>query len=288
MNYQLKSRAYHGAYTDTTVLRLKSMEKSSAKTSHARRHTPFPSADSHSAAISSVRSRVLLYYASWSTIRRSLCCVWLMCSLVPSSPAPCWPAEAAATLAPQHRSGIGSRGAPLYGAIRATPSLPTQTGPAPPREDATRTRAGVRVAAAWARHAGARAARGARDARAAARRGRLAGRRVGGGAGGRRARAARVELSSILGGLTARTRGTPAHLRQSLPPPLPASRLEGGSTSAGIGARRALGIVAAIWGRRGMVGGTAVINQAFKEYDSHSSQNYLRTREREEWLRGRT
>ena len=42
----------------------KSMEKSSAKTSHARRHTPFPSADSHSAAISSVRSRVLLYYAS--------------------------------------------------------------------------------------------------------------------------------------------------------------------------------------------------------------------------------
>ena len=30
------------------------------------------------------------------------------------------------------------------------------------------------------------------------------------------ARAARVELSSILGGLTARSRGTPAHLRQSL------------------------------------------------------------------------
>jgi hypothetical protein len=62
-----------------------------------------------------------------------------------------------------------------------------------------------------------RAARRARAARAAARRGRLAGRRVGGGrAGGRRARAARVELSSILGGLTARSRGTPAHLRQSL------------------------------------------------------------------------
>jgi hypothetical protein len=40
----------------------------------------------------------------------------------------------------------------------------------------------------------------------------------GGGARGRAegARAARVELSSILGGLTARSRGTPAHLRQSL------------------------------------------------------------------------
>jgi hypothetical protein len=133
-------------------------------------------------------------------------------------------------------------------------------------------RAGVRVAAARARHAGARAARGARDARAAARRGRLAGRRVGGRAGGRRARAARVDLSSIVGGLTARTRGTPAHLRQSLPPPLPASRLEGGSTPAGVGARRALGIVAAIWGRRGMVGGTAVINQALQgcRYPSQS------------------
>jgi hypothetical protein len=35
-------------------------------------------------------------------------------------------------------------------------------------------------------------------------------------------------------------------------------------------------MVAAIWGRRGMVGGNAVINQAFKEDDSHSSQNYLR------------
>jgi hypothetical protein len=33
----------------------------------------------------------------------------------------------------------GSRGPPWHGAIRATPFLPTQTGPAPPREDATRT-----------------------------------------------------------------------------------------------------------------------------------------------------
>ena len=97
----------------------------------------------------------------------------------------------------------------------------------------------------------------------------------GGRAGGRRARAARVELSSIVGGLTARSRGTPAHLRQSLPPPLPASRLEGGSTPAGVGARRALGIVAAIWGRRGMVGGTAVINQALQI--ANPSQSNLTT-----------
>ncbi len=53
-------------------------------------------------------------------------------------------------------ASIGSRGPPWHGAIRATPSLPTQTGPAPPREDATRARAGVRVAAARARNAGAR------------------------------------------------------------------------------------------------------------------------------------
>jgi hypothetical protein len=96
-----------------------------------------------------------------------------------------------------------------YGAIRATPSLPTQTGPAPPREDATRT-SGVRVAAARARHAGAGPQEGrgphARPPRRA---------EGGGRAGGRRARAARVELSSILGGLTACSRGTPAHLRQS-------------------------------------------------------------------------
>lgn len=124
-----------------------------------------------------------------------------------------------------------------------------------------RARAGVRVAAARARHAGARphAGRGTH-----ARRHGAAALPGGGRAGGRRARAARVELSSILGGLPARTRGTPAHLRQSFPPPLPASRLEGGSTSAGVGARRALGMVAAIWGRRGMVGGTAVINQALQ------------------------
>ena len=152
-----------------------------------------------------------------------------------------------------------SPGAPNPHKVQTAPSacnssLPTQTGPAQPREDTTRTKAGVRVAAARARHAGAgpHAGRG----RVAAC---LAGRRVGGGARGRAegARAASVELSSILGGLTARTRGTPTHLRQSLPPPLPASRLEGGSTSAGIGARRALGIVDAIRGRRGMVGGTA-------------------------------
>ena len=36
-------------------------------------------------------------------------------------------------------AGIGSRGPPWYGAIRATSSLPIQTGPAPPREDDTRT-----------------------------------------------------------------------------------------------------------------------------------------------------
>jgi hypothetical protein len=108
-------------------------------------------------------------------------------------------------------------GPPWYGALRATPSLPTQTGPAPPREDATRT-SGRESRGSAGSPRRRRAARRARAARAAARRGRLAGRRVGGRAGGRSARAARVELSSILGGLTARTRGTPAHLRQSFPP----------------------------------------------------------------------
>ena len=67
----------------------KSMEKSSAKTSHARRHTPFPSAYSHSAAISSVRSRVLLYYASWSTIAllcsaHVLSCAVITCTMLAS------------------------------------------------------------------------------------------------------------------------------------------------------------------------------------------------------------
>ena len=88
-------------------------------------------------------------------------------------------------------AGIGSRGGPWYGAIRATPSLPTQTGPAPPREDATRT-SGRESRGSAGSPRRRRAARRARAARAAARRGRLAGRRVGGGrAGGRRARARR-------------------------------------------------------------------------------------------------
>ena len=47
--------------------------------------------------------------------------------------------SAAATLAPRHRCRYRlPRRPPWYGAIRATPSLPTQTGPVPPREDATR------------------------------------------------------------------------------------------------------------------------------------------------------
>jgi hypothetical protein len=69
----------------------------------------------------------------------------------------------------------------------------------------------------------------------------------------------------------------PSHLRQSFHLP-PASRLEGGSMSAGIGARRALGIVAAIWGRRGMVRAAPRLSTK-KEGNCHSRQNHLRTRE---------
>ncbi len=167
-----------------------------------------------------------------------------------------------------------------YGAIHATPFLPTQTGPAPPCEDATGTsgresrQRGLATPAPGRKQGAGRTPGGtARPPRRPEGDGR---------AGGRRARAARVELSSILGGLTARTRGTRAHLRQSFHPPLPASRLEG--ASAGVGARRVLGIVAAIWGRRGMVSGTGVINQTFTrpndQGNSHPSPKYLRTRER--------
>jgi hypothetical protein len=113
----------------------------------------------------------------------------------------------------------GSRGPPWHGAIRATPFLPTHTGPAPPHEDATCT-SGRESRGSAGSPRPRRAASRARAARAAARRGRLAGWRVYGGWGargraGRAPRAARVELSSILGGLTARSRGTPAHLQQS-------------------------------------------------------------------------
>ena len=187
-----------------------------------------------------------------------LSCAVITCTILAT-------AEAATTLAPRHRCRYRLPGSPM---VRRHPrnSFPSHSDRTCA---ATRGRHGHTSGRESRGSAGSprrrRAARRARAARAAARRGRrLAGRRVGGRAGGRRARAARVELSSILGGLTARTRGTPAHLRQSLPPPLPASRLEGGSTPAGVGARRALGIVAAIWGRRGMVGGTAVINQALQ------------------------
>ncbi len=114
---------------------------------------------------------------------------------------------------PCSRCRYRHRGPPWYGAIRATPFLPTQTAPAPPREDATGTSGREsRCSAGSPRRR--RAASRARAARPAARRGRLAGRRVGGAREGG-GRAARVELSSILGGLTARTRGTRAHLRQS-------------------------------------------------------------------------
>jgi hypothetical protein len=142
-------------------------------------------------------------------------------------------------------AGIGSRGPPSCTAPSA------QLLPFPLRPDlrhharTPRARAGVRVAAARAQRGLATPAPGRTQGagRTARRHGAAAS--PGGGWGGARgraegARAARVELSSILRGLTARSRGTPAHLRQSLPPPLPASRLEGGSTSAGVGAQRAL------------------------------------------------
>ena len=113
-----------------------------------------------------------------------------------------------------------------------------------------RARVGVRVAAERARHAGAgpHAGRGthARRHGAAA--------SPGGGWGARgRAEGARGEGRAEFD--SRRAYGTlsrnPCTSAAIIPPPLPASRLEGGSTSAGVGARRALGIVAAIWGRRG-------------------------------------
>ncbi len=139
------------------------------RSAHARRHSltlaPFPTdstpiAPLDSAAISlTVRSRVLVFTLHlWRHRTTALLCAWLcvahvllMCSLLcrhhlhhvgqRRRPPP---------LLHGTDAGIGSRGGAWYGAIRATPS-----GPAPPREDATRARAGVRVAAARARHAGA-------------------------------------------------------------------------------------------------------------------------------------
>ena len=173
-------------------------------------------------------------------------------------------------------------GAPWYGAIRATPFLPTQTGPAPPREDATGTsgresrQRGLATLAPGRKQGAGRTPGGtARPPR----------RPEGGGrAGGRRARPARVELSSILGGLTARTRGTPAHLRQSfhlLPLHLGwqvAPRRLVWVLGAPLVKWLLSGVVAAWCGR-----GTAVINQTFTRPNdqgySHPSPKNLRTRE---------
>ena len=90
----------------------------------------------------------------------ALSCYWLMLSYAPSSPAPSLgqcrrpPERPRPPLLHGTDAGIGSRGPPWHGAIRATPSLSTQTGPAPPREDATRT-SGRESRGSGARHAGA-------------------------------------------------------------------------------------------------------------------------------------
>ena len=78
-----------------------------ATTASIRRHSPtnapFPTdstADSAAIRLTCTEpSTCVLFLRSTA---RPLCYVLLMCSLVPSSPAPCWPAEAAATLAPRH------------------------------------------------------------------------------------------------------------------------------------------------------------------------------------------
>jgi hypothetical protein len=187
--------------------------------------------------------------------------------LQPSSPAPSGPASASGRhpCSTRHRCRLRLPGPPM---VRRHPrnSFPSHS-------DRTCTATRGRHAHTSGREsrgsAGSRrrrrAARRARAARAAAWRGSLAGRRVRGGAreGGGPARGeGRAEFDSRRAyGTLSRNPCTSAAI---FPPPLPASRLEGGSTPAGIGARRALGMVAAICGRRGMVGGTAVINQALQ------------------------
>ncbi len=189
---------------------------------------------------------------------------------------------AAATLAPHGTdAGKDSRGGPMaWRHPRNSFPSHTQTGPAPPHARTPRARAGVRVAAARARHAGAGPHAGRGPHGVAARRGRLAGRRMGGRAGGRCGRARGEGLSEFDSRRAYSTRNPCAHLRQSLPSPLPASRLEGGSTSAGVGGRRALGMVAAIWGRRGMVWAALRLSTKLFKDDSQPSQNYLRIRGR--------
>jgi hypothetical protein len=145
-----------------------------------------------------------------------LSCYWLMLARAPSSPAPSGPASASGRhpCSTRHRCGhVGSRGA--HGTAPSVQLLLFPLRPDLRRHARTpHARAGVRVAAARARHATPGRKQGAGRTRGGtARPPRRA--EGGGGAGGRMARAARVELSSILGELTARTRGTPAHLRQS-------------------------------------------------------------------------
>ena len=67
----------------------KSMEKSSAKTSPCATTHAVSLRQPDSAAISSVRSRVLLYYASWSTIAllcsaHVLSCAVITCTMLAS------------------------------------------------------------------------------------------------------------------------------------------------------------------------------------------------------------
>ena len=174
---------------------------------------------------------------------------------------------AAATLAPHGTdAGKGSRGGPMaWRHPRNSFPSHTQTGPAPPREDATRTSG--RESRGSARLATPAPGRTQGVGRTARRHG--AASSPGGGWGGAREGDGRARGEGLSEFDSRRAYGTlsrnPCTSAAITPPPQhPASRLEGGSTPAGVGARRALGMVAAIWGRRGMVGGTAVINQALQ------------------------
>ena len=162
---------------------------------------------------------------------------------------------AAANLAPRH-TVIGSRGA--HGTAPSTQLLPTplRSTCVVTRGRHARTRAGVRVGGPHAGSGGRTRGGTARPPRRA---------EGGGRAGGRRRAVprARVELSLILGWLTACLPRTPVHIcgNESILPPMAASRLEGGSTSGcGDGAWRARSVEVDTWDR-----GTAGLSSGYDE-----------------------
>ena len=162
----------------------------------------------------------------------------------------------AANLAPRH-TVIGSRGA--HGTAPSTQLLPTplRSTCVVTRGRHARTRTGVRVGGPHAGSGGRTRGGTARPPRRA---------EGGGRAGGRRRavprREGRAEFDSRMAYGMPST-GTPLCISAAMspPPPMAASRLEGGSTSGcGIGARRACSVEADTWAR-----GTAGLSRGYDE-----------------------